>query len=353
MKRFITILSLLFIVLVFNKTTFAATASKSSMTSKTYLLSANGTSDKYASLTIVLDSVVSIGFNTSRAYFGYRNSSDDTIYICQDTLGSEAYTYNVMYGARSIDSALFYLQYFYPGEHHVLYGNEFPKYSGHKMSATFASTNVIVWTLGYTSMAVDQNGEVEKLPVEMTFFTASLQNTSALLKWSTATETNNAGFQIERRLEGADEWVKIKFIYGAGTSNVPKSYSYEDKNLAPGIYIYRIKQIDNDGTETLYIPNELPKVDVGTSNTLQLYGNYPNPFNPSTEIRFSVPQDGYASLKVYNIVGQEVATLFAGVAKAGHYIPVMFHASDLASGVYFSRLQYNSKSVMQRMLLTK
>jgi pectate lyase len=84
-----------------------------------------------------------------------------------------------------------------------------------------------------------------------------------------------------------------------------------------------------------------------------LQQNYPNPFNPTTNMQFSVPQDGYASLKVYNMLGQEVATLFSGIAKAGHYIPVTFNASRLASGIYFARLQYNGKSLVQRMLMTK
>ncbi len=206
------------------------------------------------------------------------------------------------------------------------------------MSLTHSS-----WTVGNTGA----------LPVQMTSFTAVLQGTSALLKWSTATETNNSGFQIERSIEGSSVWAEVAFVNGAGTNSSPKTYSYEDKNLAPGKYVYRIKQIDNDGKTTIYNPNALPKVDAGVSNTLQLCGNYPNPFNPTTNMQFSVPQDGYASLKVYNMLGQEVATLFAGMAKAGHYIPATFNASRLASGIYFARLQYSGKSLMQRMLLMK
>jgi hypothetical protein len=198
------------------------------------------------------------------------------------------------------------------------------------------------WTIGNSG----------SLPVELTSFTAVLQGTSALLKWATATETNNSGFQIERSVEGSGVWAEVAFVNGAGTSSSPKTYSYEDKNLAPGAYIYRIKQIDNDGTFEYYTAN-MPKVDAGVSNTLQLGGNYPNPFNPTTNIQFSVPQDGYASLKVYNILGQEVATLFSGMAKTGHYIQTTFDASRLASGIYFARLQYSGKSLVQRMLLTK
>jgi hypothetical protein len=191
------------------------------------------------------------------------------------------------------------------------------------------------------------------LPVEMTSFTAVLQGTGVLLKWATATEMNNSGFQIDRSVEGSNVWAEVVFVKGAGTSSSPKTYSYEDKNLAPGKYVYRIKQIDNDGKTTIYNPNELPTVDAGVSTILQLCSNYPNPFNPTTNMQFSVPQDGYASLKIYNILGQEVATLFAGMAKAGHYIPATFNASRLASGIYFARLQYSGKSLVQRMLLTK
>jgi hypothetical protein len=351
MKRY-TILFAFILTTFMSATTYAATSSTSDIASQSRLnkIEANTPAD-YDCLQIILDSVVAINATTSKAYFGYRSTSERVIYIDQSTPGSEAYTYNIISVVSSINHALFYLQYFYPGEHHVLYGDEFPLYSGQKMTATFPSTKEIVWTLGNSSMTVDQFGEVVRLPVQMNSFVAILQGTSAVLQWSTTTETNNAGFQIERSIEGSSAWISVTFIPGAGTSNAPKSYIYEDKNLAPGSYIYRMKQIDNDGTTTLYDPT--PKVDAGKSNSLQLCGNYPNPFNPSTEIRFSVPQDGYASLKVYNIIGQEVATLFDGFAKAGHYLSATFNASRLASGVYFSRLHYNGKSMVQRMVLTK
>jgi hypothetical protein len=216
--------------------------------------------------------------------------------------------------------------------------------SGPTYTTTLANVTLFSkWTVGNSG----------SLPVELTSFTAVLQGTSALLKWATATETNNSGFQIERSIEESNVWAEVVFVKGAGTSSSPRTYSYEDKNLAPGKYVYRLKQIDNDGKTTIYNPNALPKVDAGVSNILQLGGNYPNPFNPTTNIQFSVPQDGYASLKVYNILGQEVATLFSGMAKAGHYIPATFNASRLASGIYFARLQYSNKSLVQRMLLTK
>jgi hypothetical protein len=88
-------------------------------------------------------------------------------------------------------------------------------------------------------------------------------------------------------------------------------------------------------------------------HVFMLSQNYPNPFNPTTTIKFTVPKDGMATLTVYNLLGQKVATLFDGMAQAGHYILATFNGSRFASGVYFYRLQYNGKSLVQRMLMTK
>jgi hypothetical protein len=191
-----------------------------------------------------------------------------------------------------------------------------------------------------------------QLPVELASLTAATQGAnSTIIKWTTATEVNNRGFDVERTAEGTTAWAKIGFVAGAGVSNAPKDYTYQDVNVAPGVFLYRLKQIDNDGK---FKYSASVQVDAGAAGKrLELLSNYPNPFNPATEIRFSVPQDGFASLKVYNVLGQEVATLFSGVAKAGHYIPATFNAGKLASGVYISRLEYNGKNVVQRMLLTK
>jgi hypothetical protein len=207
---------------------------------------------------------------------------------------------------------------------------------------------------GSQGLAIDDfvlNVDGLGLPVEMTSFTATMLNTNnALLTWSTATEVNNRGFEIERRTEKSSMWTSIGFVAGAGVSNVNQKYSYQDVILTSGVYVYRIKQIDNDGA---FKYSASTQVDAGVSKGLELVNNYPNPFNPTTELRFSVPENGYATLKVYNVLGQEVATLFDGVAEAGHYITMTFNAGNIASGVYFSRLQYNGKSMIQRMLLMK
>ena len=188
------------------------------------------------------------------------------------------------------------------------------------------------------------------LPVEMASFTAAANRLSAELHWSTATETNNYGFEIQRKNSTSD-WTKVGFVAGVGTSNSLHKYSYVDNAVEAGLYQYRIKQVDKSGA---FKYSASVQVEVGSvPKVLSLGSNYPNPFNPTTSIEFSVPTDGRAALKVYNMLGQQVATLFDGEATAGRLMKVTFDASRLSSGVYFSRLESGGKSLIKRMMLLK
>ena len=191
------------------------------------------------------------------------------------------------------------------------------------------------------------------LPVELTTFTATCNRLSAELKWSTATEIENYGFDIERRAEfGKDTlWTKVGFVSGNGSSNTPHDYSYTDSKLSSGRYAYRLKQLDLSGTYRYYKTTE---VEIGlAAKVLSLSNNYPNPFNPSTNIEFTLPSDGRVVLRVYNILGQEVAELFNGEAQAGRILQVRFDATRLSSGLYFYQLQFGGKSLIKRMMLMK
>ncbi len=169
------------------------------------------------------------------------------------------------------------------------------------------------------------------LPVEIVSFTGTASGKNADLHWSTATEINNSGFEVQRR-QTAD-WAKVGFVAGAGTSNAPRNYSYTDNNLTAGSYSYRLKQIDNNGAFTYGTT-----VEVAISSAPQAFAllqNYPNPFNPSTVIQYSLVQASQVSLKVYNMLGQEVATLVNAHQEAGVYA-VPFNTSKalgLSSGV--------------------
>ena len=188
------------------------------------------------------------------------------------------------------------------------------------------------------------------LPVEMTMLVVKANRLSAELHWSTATETYNFGFDVERKTATAD-WLKVGFVAGAGTSTSLHNYAYTDNVGQAGWYDYRIKQIDKDGK---FKYSSVTQVEVGAvAKILSLGANYPNPFNPSTSIEFSVPTDGRVMLKIYNMLGQEVATLFDGEATAGRLLKATFDASRLSSGVYFSRLEVGGNALVKRMMLVK
>ncbi|MDY0080184.1 MAG: two-component regulator propeller domain-containing protein [Ignavibacteriaceae bacterium] len=189
-------------------------------------------------------------------------------------------------------------------------------------------------------------------PVELSSFNASIkENKSVKISWKTETETNNFGFEVERKLSGKFEWTKIGFVEGHGTSNSPKQYSFTDEGLLTiGTYHYRLKQIDNDGTfkysqEVAVEFNNLP-------DKFALSQNYPNPFNPSTVINYQLPVNSYVTLKVFDIIGNEVATLVNQEKPAGSY-EVTFDASNLTSGVYFYELYAGDFRSIKKLMLVK
>lgn len=185
------------------------------------------------------------------------------------------------------------------------------------------------------------------IPVELSSFTATAINNNVQLKWSTASELNNRGFQIER-LSGQN-WTNIGFADGYGTTTDVQHYSFNDNNLQPGVYSYRLKQIDFDGT--FAYSNEI-EVDVNGVTTFALEQNYPNPFNPSTIINYQLPESGNVTLKIYDVLGNEVASLVNEFKESGVH-SVSFNASEFASGVYVYKLQAGDFISAKKMLLTK
>jgi hypothetical protein len=186
------------------------------------------------------------------------------------------------------------------------------------------------------------------LPVELTSFTATTDINNVILSWSTATELNNLGFEIQK-MEGGNEFVTIGFVPGHGTTTESKSYKFTDANLSTGSYTYRLKQVDFNGTFSY--SNEV-NVDVTSPNRFELVQNYPNPFNPSTTIQFALPQSSFVTLRVYNALGQEVSTLVNGFTESGIH-SINFDASNLNSGIYFYKLDAGQYSDVRKMTLIK
>lgn len=188
------------------------------------------------------------------------------------------------------------------------------------------------------------------LPVELVSFNANPLGSDVTLNWTTASELNNAGFEIERSQNGLD-FTQIGFVTGKGNSAELNSYSYTDLALKNGKYFYRLKQVDYDGSfeYSKIIQTEI----VFSPAQFELTQNYPNPFNPTTTIKFSVPADDNANLTVFNALGQEVAILFNGEVKAGTQYEVTFDAKSLSSGVYFYRLKSSANTSVKKMIINK
>jgi len=202
------------------------------------------------------------------------------------------------------------------------------------------------------------------LPVELISFTGSANGSSVTLNWQTATEVNNYGFNVERALMVRQNspqaqlgmtWEKIAFVQGHGNSNSPKEYSFtENLALAHNLNLnrvqYRLKQIDFNG---VFEYSPIVEVNVEAPSQLKLAQNYPNPFNPETTINFQIPFASHVTLKIYDVLGREVASLVDEFKQAGTYVKTL-HATSLPSGVYFYKLQTaNGFSETKKLILLK
>jgi hypothetical protein len=188
------------------------------------------------------------------------------------------------------------------------------------------------------------------LPVELTSFIGTPNGNSVTLDWTTATELNNRGFEVERNID--NNWITVGFVEGKGTTSDVQSYRFIDKlDLVNAQTIsYRLRQIDYDGTYSY--SNEIEVEFSPVPNDLVLEQNYPNPFNPTTKINYQLPSNGFVNLKIYDAIGNEVATLLNQVQSEGSH-SIDFNAVKLTSGIYFSVLRFNDVIKSNKMLLIK
>ena len=233
-----------------------------------------------------------------------------------------------------------------------------------------SSDNGSVWTTAYTasagtylcmvkaragdvSWACRNNGGITKgtnvgLPVELTSFTALTSNGSVTLKWTTETEINNQGFEIERK-NAEGQFITIGHVTGNGTTTERQQYSFTDASVDAGKYYYRLKQVDFNGT---YEYSSEVFADVTTPFEFALDQNYPNPFNPTTSINFSLTEPTFVKLAVYNLLGEEVQVLRNENMDAGSF-KVNFDAASLPSGMYLYKLETAQFTSVRKMMLMK
>ncbi len=220
----------------------------------------------------------------------------------------------------------------------------------------FSPSSSNEWSLG--SWNVDSTSI---LPVELTTFSAYKLEDKVELNWSTATEINNYGFNIERcsepitnstnsKAENADstEWVKIGFVEGNGNSNSPKNYSFTDDNPNRSKIEYRLQQVDYSGNFTY---SKILTVYLLPSK-FYLSQNYPNPFNPSTTIKYSIPVGSNVVMKLYDVLGKEIKTLVNEFKAPGEY-QVQLNANNLPSGIYYYTIHSGSFKDVKKMILLK
>jgi len=188
-----------------------------------------------------------------------------------------------------------------------------------------------------------------QIPVELSSFTAIATNGTVKLSWETATELNNSGFEILRSIQNNDEWATIGFVPGFGTTTKAHTYSFIDSDVQNGNYSYRLKQIDFDGS---YEYSKIVEVEVIQLLAFTLEQNYPNPFNPSTKIKYQIPVGGFVNLKVYDVLGNEIATLINQEKSAGSY-NIEFNAFGIPSGIYFYTLKAANYIQTRKMILLK
>jgi photosystem II stability/assembly factor-like uncharacterized protein len=172
------------------------------------------------------------------------------------------------------------------------------------------------------------------IPVELASFSAQLIDNDVMLNWTTATELNNQGFEIEQSMDN-ENFTKIGFVPGFGTTTEMKSYSFRVSDISAGVQYYRLKQIDFDGTTTIYNSVE---VTGPAPNTFVLNQNHPNPFNPSTTISFSLPVESVVNIKLFNLLGQEVTQIANADFQAGNH-NIQFNADGLSSGTYIYTIE--------------
>jgi len=192
---------------------------------------------------------------------------------------------------------------------------------------------------------------VSPVPVELSSFSVTVVQSTVVLKWVTATEANNKGFEILRVTDGKENF--LTFIPGSGSSVLRNEYLFTDKQSPAGNIQYILKQIDYDGTFASY---RSETVQITPPNDFTVFGNYPNPFNPSTSVSFCLPAGGFIKLEIYNSSGELVSTPKDNYMEAGYHT-VMWKASEYPSGVYMCKVSYSHRNKYQerviKMALTK
>jgi hypothetical protein len=273
-------------------------------------------------------------------FYDRRNTANNftDVYVARSTDGGETFTnFKVSESSFNPSSSVFFGDYTNIA---ALNKMVYPMWMRLDVSA------LTVWTA-----IVNDSSAV--IPVELNNFTANVSGGKVNLYWQTATELNNSGFEIQRlkdsKIEKLKDWATIGFVNGNGTTTETSDYIFTDEPLSSGLYSYRLKQMDFDGSSKY--SSEVDANYIFT-NDFRLSQNYPNPFNPSTIIEYQIPQLSFVTIKVYDALGKEVVTLINEEKPAGIH-EVNFEPKDLTSGLYLYKISAGGFEQTRKMLLLK
>jgi hypothetical protein len=197
----------------------------------------------------------------------------------------------------------------------------------------------------FTQTDHQEFSQAQKLPVELAGFSAKADGRSAVLSWQTASETNNAGFEVQHARGSNGGFEKVRFVDGAGTTTEAQSYRIRVNDLEAGTHRFRLRQVDVDGTATLTDPRT---VTISMEQRLSVEPVAPNPVSGRAQFSFTTKEAEQVTVALYNTLGQRVQTLYQGTTTAGQAQQVSFNASSLADGAYFVRVQGETTNRVQR-----
>ncbi|MEO8168305.1 MAG: T9SS type A sorting domain-containing protein, partial [bacterium] len=230
--------------------------------------------------------------------------------------------------------------------------------SSQNLRSVFALDGRHAWAVGLNNTILKYDAP-HQVPIQLASFNASVSNNHDVrLAWRTISEVNNYGFEVQRAFGEAEGFESIdgSFVPGHGTTNQPQNYSWTDNNAPAGHLYYRLKQIDLDGTTSYTEPVSVDVLtavgEAGVATAYSLNQNYPNPFNPVTTIQFSITSAELANLKIFDMLGREVATLVNEVKQPGIY-RVQWDANNFPSGMYFYKLTTERFSETRKLTLVR
>jgi hypothetical protein len=305
-----------------------------------YMTNQSGVHSRYETTLVKQFQNLIVYTNDSASYVSnISNYVFDFIYLSNRDVDTVLYGDSVAHAVAGSTSGTVYLQKFWD-----ICGSQIIQL----MKNASKSTADLIYTAWIDAGSPDPNGSN---PVELTSFMANTSMGKVTLNWKTATEINNRGFEIQRKIDD-NSWIGLAFKNGNGTTTNANNYSFTDNisGLNANKLSYRLRQVDFSG-QSQYSPVVL--VDNIIPENYAVSQNFPNPFNPSTIIKYQIPQNSFVSLKVYNSLGQEAATLVNGMVNAGSY-EVQLNASNLSSGVYYYVIKAGDNFVQtKKMILMK